>query len=56
MYLTQWWPTIGFSQAKEESVSQYLIHAKDYLEYINHASRLSSMDGSGPNHISLVHD
>ena len=28
--------------------------AKDYLEWINHTGRLSSMDGSGLNHISLV--
>ena len=42
------------SQAEDESVSQYLICAKDYLECINHTSRLSSMDGSGLNHISLV--
>ena len=27
---------------------------KDYLEHINHTSRLSSMDGSGLNHVSLV--
>ena len=42
------------SQAEDESVSQYLIQAKDYLEHINHTNRLSSMDGSGLNHISLV--
>ena len=42
------------SQAEDESVSQYLICAKDYLECINHTKRLSSMDGSGLNHISLV--
>ena len=42
------------SQAEDKSVSQYLICAKDYLEHINHTSRLSSMDGSGLNHISLV--
>ena len=42
------------SQTEDESVSQYLIHAKDYLEHINHTNRLSSMDGSGCNHISLV--
>ena len=41
-------------QAEDESVSQYLICAKDYSEYINHTSRLASMDGSGLNHISLV--
>ena len=44
----------SISQAEDKSVSQYLIHAKDYLECINHTSRLSSMDGSGLNHISLV--
>ena len=42
------------SQAADESVSQYLISAKDYLEHVNHISRLSSMDGSGHNYISLV--
>ena len=42
------------SQAENESVSQYLMSAKDYLEHINHTSRLSSMDSSGLNHISLV--
>ena len=42
------------SQAEDESVSQYLIHAKDYLEQINQTSRLASMDSSGLNHISLV--
>ena len=42
------------SQAEDKSVSQYLICAKDYLECIDHTSRLSSMDGSGLNHISLV--
>ena len=42
------------SQAENESVSQYLMHVKDYLECIGHTSRLSSMDGSGLNHISLV--
>ena len=41
------------SQAGDESVSQYLICAKDYLKSINHTSRLASMDGSGLNHISL---
>ena len=35
------------SQAEDESVSQYLICTKDYLEYINHTNRLASMDGSG---------
>ena len=44
------------SQTKNKSVSQYLMHAKDYLEYIYHISRLSSMDSSGLNHISLVQD
>ena len=29
---------------------------KDYLECINHTSKLPSMDGSGLNHISLVQD
>ena len=42
------------SQAENESVSQYLMHAKDYLECINHIGRKSSMDGSGLNHISLA--
>ena len=42
------------SQAEDKSVSQYLIHATDYLEWINHTSRLASIDGSGLNHISLV--
>ena len=42
------------SQAEDESVTQYLIHAKDYLECIYHTRRLSSMDGSEINHISLV--
>ena len=42
------------SQAENKSVLQHLMHAKDYLEYINHTSRLSSMDGSGLNCISLV--
>ena len=42
------------SQTENKSVSQYLIHVKDYLEHINHTSKLSSMDGSGLNHISLV--
>ena len=42
------------SQAKNESFLQYLMHAKDYLECINHTSRVSSMDSSGLNHISLV--
>ena len=41
-------------QVEDKSVLQYLIHAKDYLECINHTSRLASMDGSGLNHISLV--
>ena len=41
-------------QAEDESVLQYLIHAKGYLGQINHTSRLASMDGSGLNHISLV--
>ena len=39
------------SQAEDESVSQYLKCAKDYLEQINHTSRLASMDSSGLNHI-----
>ena len=43
------------SQAENEFVSQYLMHTKDYLEHINHASKLSSMDSSGLYHISLVH-
>ena len=43
------------SQAEDESVLQYLICTKDYLEYINHTNRLVSMDGSGHKHISLVH-
>ena len=30
------------------------MHAKDYLEHINHTCRLSSMDSSRLNHISLV--
>ena len=42
------------SQAEDKSVLQYLIYAKDYLECINHTSRLASMDGSGLNHISVV--
>ena len=42
------------SQTEHESVSQYLMHAKDYLECINHTSKLSSVDGSGLNHVSLV--
>ena len=42
------------SQAENKSVSQYLMCAKDYLEHINRTSRLSSMDGRGLNHISLV--
>ena len=42
------------SQAENESVSQYLMHGKDYLECINHTSRFSSKDASGLNHISLV--
>ena len=42
------------SQAEDEkSVSQCLIHAKDYLEQSSHTSWLASMDGSGLNHISL---
>ena len=41
-------------QAEDESVTQHLIHAKDYLEAINHTSRLASMDSSRLNHISLV--
>ena len=40
-------------QAEDKSFSQYLICAKDYLEQINHTSRLASMDSSGLNHISL---
>ena len=43
-------------QAENESISQYLMCAKDYLECINHTSTLSSMDGSGLKHISLVQD
>ena len=42
------------SQAEDESVSQYLILAKNYLQQINHTSRLASKDDSGLNHISLV--
>ena len=42
------------SQAENKSVLQYLMHVKDYLEHINHTSKLSSMDRSGINHISLV--
>ena len=42
------------SQAEDKLVSQHLIHAKDYLECINHTNRLGSRDGSGLNHISLV--
>ena len=42
------------SQAEDESVSQYLICVKEYLQWINHISRLASMDGSGLNHICLV--
>ena len=42
------------SQAEDKSVSQYLKHAKDYLECFNHANRLTSIDSSGLNHISLV--
>ena len=41
-------------QTENESVSQYLMHAKDYFECIDHTSKLSSMDSSGLNHISLV--
>ena len=41
-------------QASDKWVSQYLICVKDYLECINHTSRLVSMDSSGLNHISLV--
>ena len=41
-------------QAENESVLQYLMHAKDNLECINHTIKLSHMDGSGLNHISLV--
>ena len=43
-------------QAENKSVLQYLMHAKVYLEHINHTSKLSSMDGSGLNHISLAQD
>ena len=42
------------SQAENKSVLQYLMCAKDYLECINYTSRLSIMDSSGLNHISLV--
>ena len=42
--------------SQAENVSQYLMHAKDYLEHINHTSKLSSIDSSGLNHISLVQD
>ena len=42
------------SQAENESVSQYLMHVKDYLQHINHISGLLCMGGSGLNHISLV--
>ena len=42
------------SQAEDKSVSQYLLSAKDYLEWIDHTSRLASMDGSGLNYIPLV--
>ena len=45
---------IRISQAEDESVWQYSIHAKDYLQCINHTSRLASMDSSGLNHVSLV--
>ena len=41
-------------QAESKSVLQYLMCVKDYLEHINHTNRLSSMDGSGFNHISLM--
>ena len=41
-------------QTENKSVLQYLMHVKDYLECINHTSKLSSMNGSGLNHISLV--
>ena len=44
----------SISQAEDKSASQYLICAKDYLECINHTCRLSRMDGSGINRISLV--
>ena len=42
------------SQAENQSVSKYLTCTKDYLECINHTSRVANMDVSGLNHISLV--
>ena len=42
------------SQAENESILQYLMCQKDYLECINHRSRPSSMDGSGLNHMCQV--
>ena len=42
------------SQAENDSVSQYLMHVKDYLEHINHTNRLSSKDSSRINHISFI--
>ena len=39
------------SYPEDKSFSQYLICAKDYLEWINHTNRLVSMDVSGLNHI-----
>ena len=42
------------SQAENESVSQYLMHVKDYLEHINHTSTQAGRDSSGLSHSSLV--
>ena len=54
MYPMQCLHIIKYHKQKMMSVSQYLMHVKDYLEHINHISRLSSMASSRLNHISLV--
>ena len=41
-------------QGEEESVEQYLVMAKMYLDRINHMSKLSNMNSGSVNHSSLV--
>ena len=43
---------LKITHGEEESVAQYLVRAKAYLERINHMSKLSNMNGL--NHLPLV--
>ena len=42
------------TKGEEESITQYLVRAKTYLERINHISNLSNMKGGGLNQLLLA--